>query len=392
MGFLSLLEVSSMPMVQVLIICLLGAVMATDKLNLLPSQARKSLNQIVFIVFTPSLMFASLAKTVQLHDIISWWFMPVNVGLTFVVGGILGWIALKLLNPPPHLHDLIIAMCSTGNLGYILLIIIPALCEEEGNPFGDKKVCTSAGLSYVSFSMAIGSFYTWTYTYNLMQSARAKYHDNEKPSNMNFEANHKSPLLLHEDHTNIHIAIDGKDSVTKWNQILGFFHQILEQLMAPPVVAAVIGFVFGSVSWLRNLIIGGNAPFRVINDSIKLLGDGTIPCITLILGGNLTQGLSRSRMGWKIVIAVIIVRYVILPAVGIGVVKAAAHLGFLPSHPLYHFVLMIQFTLPPSMNIGTMTQLFDMGQEECSVLFLWTYTAAAFALTAWSTLFMWILS
>ncbi|KAL8549965.1 hypothetical protein ACS0TY_008697 [Phlomoides rotata] len=336
MGFLSLLEVSSMPMVQVLIICLLGAVMATDKLNLLPSQARKSLNQIVFIVFTPSLMFASLAKTVQLHDIISWWFMPVNVGLTFVVGGILGWIALKLLNPPPHLHDLIIAMCST-----------------EGNPFGDKKVCTSAGLSYVSFSMAIGSFYTWTYTYNLMQSARAKYHDNEKPSNMNFEANHKSPLLLHEDHTNIHIAIDGKDSVTKWNQILGFFHQILEQLMAPPVVAAVIGFVFGSVSWLRNLIIGGNAPFRVINDSIKLLGDGTIPCITLILGGNLTQGLSRSRMGWKIVIAVIIVRYVILPAVGIGVVKAAAHLGFLPSHPLYHFVLMIQFTLPPSMNIGS---------------------------------------
>lgn len=65
-------------------------------------------------------------------------------------------------------------------------------------------------------------------------------------------------------------------------------------------------------------------------------------------------GLSKSRMGWKIVIAVIIVRYVILPAVGIGVVKAASNLGFLPSHlPLYQFVLMIQFTLPPSMNIGS---------------------------------------
>lgn len=28
--------------------------------------------QIVFMVFTPSLMFASLAKTVTLHDILSW--------------------------------------------------------------------------------------------------------------------------------------------------------------------------------------------------------------------------------------------------------------------------------------------------------------------------------
>lgn len=42
--------------------------------------------------------------------------------------------------------------------------------------------------------------------------------------------------------------------------------------------------------------------------------------------------------------------------------------------------------------IGTMTQLFDVAQEECSVLFLWTYLVAAFALTFWSTVFMWILT
>lgn len=41
---------------------------------------------------------------------------------------------------------------------------------------------------------------------------------------------------------------------------------------------------------------------------------------------------------------------------------------------------------------GTMTQLFNVGQEECSVLTMWSYLAAAFALTAWSTVFMWILT
>lgn len=39
-----------------------------------------------------------------------------------------------------------------------------------------------------------------------------------------------------------------------------------------------------------------------------------------------------------------------------------------------------------------MTQLFDVAQEECSVLFLWTYLVAALALTFWSTIYMWNLS
>lgn len=40
----------------------------------------------------------------------------------------------------------------------------------------------------------------------------------------------------------------------------------------------------------------------------------------------------------------------------------------------------------------TITQLFDVGQEECSVLFLWTYMVAAIAFTFWSTVYMWILT
>ncbi|XP_011096969.1 protein PIN-LIKES 7 isoform X1 [Sesamum indicum] len=411
MGFWSLLEISSMPILQVLIISVLGAFMATDYLKLLPPDARRSLNKIVFVVFTPSLIFASLAKTVRFQDIIAWWFMPVNVGITFLIGGGLGWVAVKILRPQPHLQDLIIAICATGNLGNILLIIIPAICKEDGNPFGEEAVCTRVGLSYVSFSMALGSFYIWTYTYHLIRRAASKYRamleDAEEPSkeaNKDLEANERTLLLSGEEHVPVSSNAgedhsrkvprndQWKQSATVWSQILGIFHQIVEELKAPPVLAAIIGLIFGGVTWLRNLIIGENAPLRVIDDSVKLLGDGTIPCITLILGGNLTQGLSKARLKSTTVVAVICVRYAILPAVGIGVVKLASHLGFLPSDPLYHFVLMLQFTVPPAMNIGTMTQLFDVAQEECSVLFLWTYLVAALALTGWSTVFMWILT
>lgn len=39
-----------------------------------------------------------------------------------------------------------------------------------------------------------------------------------------------------------------------------------------------------------------------------------------------------------------------------------------------------------------MAQLFDVGNEECSVILLWTYGAAAVALTAWSTFLLWVLA
>ncbi|TVU10371.1 hypothetical protein EJB05_43896, partial [Eragrostis curvula] len=177
-----------------------------------------------------------------------------------------------------------------------------------------------------------------------------------------------------------------------WTNLKDAVHQFIEELMAPPTIASMIGFIVGLVPWLKSLIIGDGAPLKVIQDSLQLMGDGTIPCITLILGGNLTQGLRRSRLKSTVIIAVVCIRFVILPLIGLAVVNTAYGVGFLPHDPLYRYVLMVQFALPPAMNIGTMAQLFDVGQEECSVIFLWTYLIAAIALTTWSTIFRSILS
>ncbi|GAB4847638.1 hypothetical protein Ancab_026699 [Ancistrocladus abbreviatus] len=368
------------------------------------------------------------------------WFMPVNVGLTFLFGGILGWIAVKLLKPAPELEGLVIAACSSGNLlllnpklpslrytcryckleflqipflihrvgnlGNLVLIIVPAICHENGSPFGDHKVCGSIGLSYASFSMALGGFYLWTYTYQLIRSTAMKSKELEaaeraamKP-NDEIDPSGKAPLLGRgtqeylsivvpsskhtENYTESRIAtavIVRRENNSCWSKLLEVLHQALQELLAPPTVAAILGLMFGAITWLKGLIIGDNAPLRVIQDCIKLLGDGTIPCITLIMGGNLTQGLRSRKMTPIILTWIICIKYLLLPVIGVGVVRVARNLGFLPSEPLYHFVLMLQFTLPPAMNIGTMTQLFDVGQDECSVLFLWTYLFAAIALT-----------
>ncbi|KAK9062098.1 hypothetical protein SSX86_019283 [Deinandra increscens subsp. villosa] len=421
MGFWSLFEVASMPILEVLLLTATGAVMATEFFNILSKDTRKSLNKIVFVAFTPSLIFTSLAKTVTLEDIISWWFMPINIGITFLCGGMLGWIAAKLIRPNPHMEGLLIAMCSTGNLGNILLIIVPAICTQGGSPFGEHSVCKSTGLSYSSFSMALGSLFIWTYTFQVLKSSSLRYtamreaEDSPQEPNKGSDANERTRLLQGETQEYIDVVVplsystsddtqiqpslnqgmvskDEKEDGSFFSKLVDILHNVLEEVLAPPTLGSIVGFIFGATPWLKNLVIGDDAPLRVIQDSVTLLGDGTIPCITLILGGNLIQGLKRASIRPVIIITIICVRYVILPMVGILIVKAAKNLGILPSDPLFSFVLLIQYTVPPAMNISTMTQLFNVGQEECSVLTMWSYLAAAFALTGWSTVFMWILT
>ncbi|XP_043712851.1 protein PIN-LIKES 7-like [Telopea speciosissima] len=404
MGFLTLLEVAAMPMLQVLLISTLGAFMATKYLNLLNPDSRRYLNKLVFDVFGPSLMFASLVKTVDLQDIFTWWFMPINVGLIFFIGGLLGWIVVKILKPEPYLEGLIIATCSAGNIGNLILVVVPAICNEEGSPFRDRNSCNAVALSYASFSMAIGGFYIWTYTYHLVRSSAIRYkaiQDAEealKKPNKDLDANSESHLL-NVDYEDEAKPIDevssgkaGDERSSSWGKVTGILYQIEEELMAPPTIAALVGFIFGCVPWLKNLLVGKTAPLRLIQDSIKLLGEGAIPCSTLIVGANLIQGLRSAKLRPLLIVGVIVVRYMILPVIGMGVVKVAGDLGFLSPDPLYRYVLMLQFTLPPAMSVGTMTQLFDVGKEECSVLYIWTYLVAAFSLTMWSTVFMWVLS
>ncbi|XP_061357513.1 protein PIN-LIKES 7-like [Gastrolobium bilobum] len=396
MGFWELLEVASAPVIQVLLISALGAFLATDYCNnLLSADFRKSLNKIVFIAFTPSLIFASFAKSVSLDDMILWWFMPVNIGLTFLIGGILGWIIVKLLKPNLKVEGLIIASCSTGNLGNLPVVIIPAICDQKGGPFGTRDECRNRALSYASFSLAIGGIFIWTYTYQLVRNRSMRYKAFEaaeilKIPNIDLDANAETHLLKGNDNENTNIG-DSENQIVRFH-VIETLSQILQELMSPPTIATFFGFLFGGVKWLRNLIIGHNAPLKVIQDSIEMLGDGTIPCITILLGGNLTQGMRSSSIQPLILICVSIARLFLLPAIGFFVVKAASNFGFLPVDPLFQYVLVMQYALPPAMNISTMVQLFDVGTEEFSVILLWTYSAATIALTLWSTFLIWALS
>ncbi|TMX04134.1 hypothetical protein EJD97_011432 [Solanum chilense] len=407
MGLLDLFITASMPVLKVLLITALGLILALDRIDLLGQDSRKHLNNIVFFVLNPALVSSNLAKTVTYESLKKLWFMPFNILFTFVAGSILGWAVLQVTRPPQHLRGLVVGCCAAGNLGNMLLIIIPAVCKEKGSPFGDPGVCHTYGMSYASLSMAVGAIFLWSYVYNIVRisSSRSSKEVEINDSSTSISSREGSistesllpakappeqlglPSTRFDHKTQAHLATRLKQFMENVSRKIN-----LKRLLAPSTTGAIAGFIVGLVPQMRKLMIGDVAPLRVIENSAILLGDGAIPLLTLIMGGNLLKGLTGSGIQKSLLLGIIVVRYIALPLIGIVVVKGAIRLGLVQHDPLYQFVLLLQFALPPAMNIGTITQLFGAGESECSVIMFWAYALASISLTLWTTFFMWLVS
>lgn len=84
--------------------------------------------------------------------------------------------------------------------------------------------------------------------------------------------------------------------------------------------------------------------------------------MTLIIGGNLLKGMRSSGMQKSTIISVIVARYILLPMSGVLIVRGAYKLDLVTSEPLYQFVLLLQYAVPPAMNLGSLlqNQLFNV--------------------------------
>ncbi|XP_015946839.1 protein PIN-LIKES 1 [Arachis duranensis] len=392
MGLIDIFIASSMPVLKVLLITALGSFLALDSINILGTDARKHLNILAFYVLNPALIADNLASTITYNSMVKLWFMPINILITFVIGSILGLLVIHLSRAPQHLRGIIIGCTAAGNLGNLLLIIVPAVCQEKGSPFGDPHTCSTYGIAYASLSLAMGNVYLWTYVYNIVRvSTRGTSNCNNAANDHNDSPRKYSepellscsePLLVSNKNVKDQYVllpcttseatheVAGTANMSKRLQL--FLRKAsLKEAFAPSTIGAIVGFMVGLVPQMQKALIGNEAPLHVIQDSTSFLGDAAIPSLTLIVGGNLLKGLKGSEIDKSIIIGIIISRYIILPVSGIFIIKWAAQLGMVQLDPLYQFVLLIQYAVPPSMNIGAYATLIVLYTKVISEL-MWS--------------------
>ncbi|KAH8971944.1 hypothetical protein BDL97_02G169400 [Sphagnum fallax] len=399
----SLLQFALLPIAKVLVLCGFGLAMATPYINILTAPSRCVLSKLVFSLFLPCLIFTQLGTAISFQKIFLWWFIPVNIVIGAVLGCTLGYLMALLVRPPPQFFNFFVIMVGIGNIGNIPLVIIGAICRPDDNPFGqDSETCNSEGVAYISFGQWVGAVIVYTFVFHMLappkdanresspeidikvesispdhiDDANGFSQTNILPDNFQKEDSISVPLLLPQ----------SSDTLPK---VSGRW---LENIFQPPVVASLLALVMGSVPVLRNLMFEEHSIFFFFYDSLNMVGGAMVPCIMLVLGGNLVGGPGSSHLGLRSTIAITITRLFLMPPIGLAVVLMADRLGFLPpNNKMFRFVLLLQQSMPTSILAGAVTNLRGHAEKEASAILFWEHILAVFSLAFWLFLYTKIL-
>lgn len=135
-----MIELSVVPVMKVLTMCALGSLLAQPRINIITPDATRLLSKLVFALFLPCLIFTQLGESMTLANMLEWWFIPVNVLLSAVIGCLVGFVVAVVCKPPPQFFKFTVVMTGVGNTGNLPLAIIGSICHGQSNPFGSKYV------------------------------------------------------------------------------------------------------------------------------------------------------------------------------------------------------------------------------------------------------------
>ncbi|VVA94886.1 unnamed protein product [Arabis nemorensis] len=423
------------PLLKLICLTVIGLLLAHPKTQLVPRATFRLLSKLVFALFLPCLIFTELGESITLENIVRWWFIPVNVLLSTVIGSFIGYLVVLICRPPPEFTRFTIVMTAFGNTGNLLLAIVSSVCHTKTNPFGPS--CNSRGVSYVSFAQWVAVILVYTVVYHMMEPPLEYYEIVEEEGveieEVNVSAHDVSRPLLVEaewpgiedketEHCKTPFIARVFNSISSYSQaslpevdlggetggesssprsiqclaeprVMRRMRVVAEQtpvkhILQPPTIASLLAIVVGSVPQLKKIVFGYDAPLSFITDSLNIMGAAMVPSVMLVLGGMLSEGPKESTLGLRTTIGITVARLLVLPLVGIGIVMSADKLGLLSSaDPMLKFVLLLQYSTPSAILLGAIASLRGYAVREASALLFWQHIFALLSLTFYIIIF-----
>ncbi|KAJ6771904.1 AUXIN EFFLUX CARRIER FAMILY PROTEIN-RELATED [Salix koriyanagi] len=358
------------PLMKLICLIVIGLVLAHPKAQMIPRATFRLLSKLVFALFLPCLIFTELGESITLQNIALWWFIPVNVLVSTVIGCLLGVAVVLICRPPPEFKRLTIIMTAFGNTGNLPLAIVGSVCHTKDSPFGPH--CHSKGVAYVSFAQWVAVILVYTLVYHMMEPPMQYYEIVEEGSEIEEQpgSNVSRPLLVEAEWPGIE---EKETEHSKTPFIARIFNSIsslsqttfpdidlgerslssprsiqclaeprvvrririaveqtpIQHVLQPPTIASLLAIIIGMVPQLKAFFFGYDAPLSFVTDSLEILAGAMVPSVMLILGGMLAEGPKDSTLGLRTTIGIIVARLLVLPLLGIGVVALADKLHLL---------------------------------------------------------------
>ncbi|OAY31730.1 protein PIN-LIKES 2 [Manihot esculenta] len=430
------LATAIVPLMKLISLTIIGLILAHPKSQIIPKATFKLLSKLVFALFLPCLIFTELGESITLENFALWWFIPVNVLVSTIIGFFLGLLVVAICKPPPQFNRFTIIMTAFGNTGNLSLAIVGSVCHTKDSPFGAH--CHSRGVAYVSFAQWVAVILVYTLVYHMMEPPLQFYEivgegieieeqrpatdvsrpllvEAEWPGIEDKETEHaKTPFiarifnsisnLSQTNFPDIDLSGDGSANSPRSIRCLAEPRVVrririvaeetpIRHILQPPTIASLLAIIIGMVPQLKAFVFGYDAPLSFITDSLEILGGAMVPSVMLILGGMLAEGPNESTLGLRTTIGISVARLLVLPLLGIGIVALADKLNFLvQGDSMYRFVLLLQYTTPSAILLGAIASLRGYAVKEASALLFWQHVFALLSLSLYIVIYFKLLS
>jgi predicted permease len=314
-----------------------GAVLVRRRI--LHEQALRDLSAIVMNVTLPCLLLSNIVPAVSVAALARWWLLPVAALLNIGAGLLVGWLGTRMARTPAELERGAIAQIACGNGAYIPLAVIAVLLQTHPQVFGDMNAAT-IGVTYASLYLVAYSPLQWGVIF---------------------------PFLTHKPLRDLR----------------------LRQIVSMPMIAGLGAVIIGLLPWTKALLIGPHAPLAAVQHAAAIIGQATVPCALLIIGGNLAHGPHPAVLRWPTTVCAGLGRFVIMPLVALAGIMVFRALGVLPvEDKVLCFVLLLQGFVPPAMNLMVMYEILGRCKKDMAALMFWLYCAAIPMMALWLTIGM----
>ncbi|KAK9742529.1 hypothetical protein RND81_03G179300 [Saponaria officinalis] len=431
------------PLMKLITLALIGVYLAQPKVKLVPKPTFKLLSKLVFALFLPCMIFTHLGQSITLENFTLWWFIPVNVIISTLVGSILGYIVALVCRPPSEYFRFTVIMTALGNTGNLHLAIIASVCHSRNHPFGPE--CLKNGVAYASFAQWVAVILVYTFVYHMMEPPLDYYEvvDDDDDSSTGDDiyeehdegASHNDstlsiPLLneaewpgMQDKETELSktpfigrvfsslVSLsdslhsvpgfssleDGEDRIMRCLPEPKVVRKIrivakqtpIKHILQPPTIASFLAITIGMVPQLKGLLFGDAAPLLFLTDGFDIMAGAMVPFVMLVLGGMLAEGPDdQSRLGLRTTIGIVVARLLVLPLIGIGVVIMAQKSGLLiEGDQMYKFVIFLQYVTPSAILLGAIASLRGYAVKEASSLLFWQHVFAVLSLSLYMFVF-----
>ncbi|KZT10648.1 uncharacterized protein LAESUDRAFT_342656 [Laetiporus sulphureus 93-53] len=368
--------------ISVLLTCFAGYVVA--RRGFLNQPTVKHISKLCTSIFLPSLLIVQMGPELTTGSLSKYWIIPLWGLLSATIAHLIGWAGQYLF----RLKHWTIVACGRPNSNALPLLLLQSLettgmLEQLSGDGESVKDTLGRAKSLLLLNAIVQDIITIQLAPAVLGADRSRREKDKSPDRLK-PGPGKLSVVQDEERAGLLDDVDSegsqRDSDREMGGALGPIADVpdlrtpqslrpLEKpiktmwsYMSAPLIGAIIAFILGILPPLHEAFLSKHGVMYIpITQAVKNLGDLFVVLQTFAVGAELGL-VPSSHPGYRATIWVLMIRFLVMPAIGMLFVWTTAGRGWYVSDPLVWFLLVLLPAGPSAMLLVNVAEIVDIDQ------------------------------